>query len=160
MKTILKMMSITVMGLLLSGPVYKAAAGEGRGPGDRFHAHLKGTNEVPPVDTQAQGQVLLKVDDEGLHYTLIVANIEDVVAAHIHCGAVGANGPVGITLFTGGPESSNGILVSGTAEAPDAGNACGWTDIEDVVAAILNGEAYVNVHTLGTPSGEIRGQLR
>jgi hypothetical protein len=157
MNTILKSISIALTALLLSGPVYNAAAGEGNG---RFFAHLKGRNEVPPVDTRAQGQVLLKVDEEGLHYTLIVANIEDVVAAHIHCGEAGVNGPVGVTLFGGSPVSSNGILAQGTIDAPDAGNACGWTDIEDVVSAILNGEAYVNVHTLGNPSGEIRGQLR
>jgi hypothetical protein len=47
--------------------------------------------------------------------------------------------------------------------APDAGNECGWTDIDDVVAAMESGNAYVNVHTTaesgGVPSGEARGNL-
>jgi hypothetical protein len=53
--------------------------------------------------------------------------------------------------------------------APDAANACGWTDLVDVVAAVESGNAYVNVHTNDGvdppntgpgdfPGGEIRGQ--
>ena len=55
--------------------------------------------------------------------------------------------------------------------APDAGNGCGWADLDDVVAAMLSGDAYVNVHTNdgvvplnivpeGFPGGEIRGQVK
>lgn len=58
-----------------------------------------------------------------------------------------------------GDNSANGVSAEGTAVMPDAGNACGWTDIEDAVTAIQNGNAYVNVHTLAHPAGEIRGQL-
>jgi hypothetical protein len=54
----------------------------------------------------------------------------------------------------------NGILAEGLITAPDAGNACGWETLADVVAAIESGDTYVNVHTNpGTPSGEIRGQI-
>lgn len=125
-----------------------------------FHAHLQGGNEVPPVDTQAQGQAIVKVTGSGLEVTLIVANIEDVVAAHIHCAPEGVNGPVGVTLFSGGPVSENGVLAKEVIGAPDAGNGCDWTDIDDVVTAIRNGNAYINVHTVAHPPGEIRGQLR
>lgn len=133
--------------------------GHGRGV---FTAHLQGDHEVPPVDTQAQGQAIVKPNEDGtqLSYTLIVANIEDVVASHIHCAPAGVNGSVGVTLFTGGPATLNGILAQGTVTAPDAGNSCGWDDVGDVIAAANSGNAYVNVHTLAHPSGEIRGQLR
>ena len=126
-----------------------------------FRAHLTGDQEVPAVDTRAQGQAILSFDGSlsELHYKLIVANIDDVVASHIHCAPAGANGPVGVTLFSGGPTSDSGVLAQATVDGPDAGNGCGWSDLGDVHAAVIAGEAYVNVHTLAHPPGEIRGQI-
>lgn len=104
---------------------------------------------------------------------MVVANIENVVAAHIHCAEAGVNGSVGVTLFSGGVPGggrTQGVLTSGTITTPDAGNACGWTDVEDVVEAMLSGDTYINVHTNDGvaptntgpgdfPGGEIRGQV-
>jgi hypothetical protein len=140
-----------------------------------FNAHLSGDQEVPPRETLAQGQINLKVskDGESIGYKLIVANIENVFAAHIHCGPVGVNGPVGVTLFMGQPGSgrAQGVLSQGEITQPDAGNACAWASVQDVIDAMLAGDAYVNVHTNDGqdppntgpgdfPGGEIRGQLR
>jgi hypothetical protein len=127
-----------------------------------FRAPLSGAEENPPVDTTAQGLAKFQLDATGssLSYKLIVANIEDVFAAHIHCGAVGMNGPVGVTLFGGSTVTVNGILAQGDIMAPNEGNACGWTTLADVVAALESGDTYVNVHSTAVPSGEIRGQVR
>lgn len=139
-----------------------------------FVAHLRGVSEVPPRDTLAQGNVIFHVSDDGtaLSYQLIAANIDNVVASHIHCAAAGVNGPVGVTLFLGpaGSGRFDGVLAKGTITAPDAGNACSWATLDDVVAAMLSGNAYVNVHTNDGvaptntgpgdfPGGEIRGQV-
>ncbi|HZD58177.1 MAG TPA: CHRD domain-containing protein, partial [Anaerolineales bacterium] len=131
-------------------------------PATDFRAHLSGEDEVPPVETQAQGQATfnLSADATGLDFKLNVANIQDVVASHIHCAPAGVNGPVGVTLFSGGPVSPDGTLAEGTITAPDPGNGCDWTSLEAVLAAMRNGQAYVNVHTLDHPAGEIRGQIR
>ena len=133
----------------------------GKGHTTNFRTHLTGANEVPSVDTQAQGQSIFKFSDDigSLWYKLNVANIDNVFAAHIHCAPAGVNGPVGVTLFSGGPVSTPGTLAQATIDAPDAGNGCGWSDLADVRSAILAGEAYVNVHSLDVPSGEIRGQI-
>jgi hypothetical protein len=141
-----------------------------------FNTHLSGGEEVPPRDTMAQGQANFKVSNDAtsIGFKLIVSNIENVVAAHIHCGAAGVNGPVGVTLFSGGipgAGGSHGILAQGEITAPDAGNGCGWVTIRDVIDAMLSGDAYVNVHTNDGleppnsgpgdfPGGEIRGQIR
>lgn len=125
-----------------------------------FVAHLNSENEVPPLDVMAQGQAVATASGESLSVQLITANLENIVAAHIHCAPEGVNGPVGLTLFAGGPVSDSGILVRETFDAPDLDNGCGWTSIEDVITAIVAGEAYVNVHTEAHPSGAIRGQLR
>ena len=122
--------------------------------------HCTGQNEVPPVETQGQCQAIFKVRGDSLSYKLIVANVENVVAAHIHCAPEGTNGPVGVTLFGGSPVSVAGILAQGPILAPNAGNACGWADVTDILAAIASGDTYVNVHTLANLSGEVRGQIR
>jgi glucose/arabinose dehydrogenase len=144
-----------------TGVVMRLVSGRG-GAVRRFKAHLSGVEEVPPVVTRAQGQATFAFDrDAGkMDFRLIVANIDDVIAAHVHCGTAGVNGAVGITLFSGGPTSANGVLAGGTATAPDAGNDCGWTSLNDARIAMRNSLAYVNVHTLAHPGGQIRGQIR
>lgn len=144
-------------GLTLAGTGLAAGGGHDR----NFRAHLSGDNEVPPVETDARGQATFQLTNAGdaLRFKLIVANIDDVVAAHIHCAPVGENGPVGVTLFEGGPTSENGILSAGTIAEPDEENGCGWETLGDVVSAIRRGDTYVNVHTLAHPPGEIRGQV-
>ena len=142
---------------------------------ESFVVPLSGVNEVPARDTNARGLVNIQVSQDGteLSYKLIVANIENVVAAHIHCGIVGVNGPVGVTLFHGAPIVGrfDGVLAEETITAPDPGNGCGWLTVADVVAAINSGGAYVNVHTNDGvappntgpgdfPGGEIRGQVK
>ncbi|MGH3035079.1 MAG: CHRD domain-containing protein [Gaiellaceae bacterium] len=146
----------------------------GAGPNRNFVTHLTGAEEVPARDTQAQGQAIfhLSPDADVLGYKLIVANIENAFAAHIHCGAKGVNGPVGVTLFGGAPGGGrvDGNLARGTVTAPDPGNACGWTTLDAVIAATEAGNTYVNVHTNDGvappntgpgdfPGGEIRGQI-
>ena len=141
-----------------------------------FVANLSGGEEVPSRATNAAGGAKFQLDSSGgaLGYKLIVANIDNVVAAHIHCAARGSNGSVGVTLFTGGTPGGgpvNGILAQGAVTTPDAANACGWADLAAVVTAMQSGNTYVNVHTndgvVGDntgpgdfKSGEIRGQIR
>jgi hypothetical protein len=128
--------------------------------GGTFVGHLSGDQEVPAFDTKAQGQAIFRVRDDSLSYKLIVAAIENIVAAHLHCAPAGVNGPVGVTLFLGSPVTVTGILAQGPILAPDSGNACGWGDLDDVIDALATGDTYVNVHTLQNLPGEIRGQMR
>jgi hypothetical protein len=143
--------------------------------GENFVAPLSGDQEVPARDTPATGVAKFKLREDGtvLLFKLNVENIDNAFAAHIHCGAVGVNGPVGVTLFMGSPASGafDGTLAEGTITAADPGNLCGWTDLASVLAAIHSGDTYVNVHTNDGvappntgpgdfPGGEIRGQIR
>jgi hypothetical protein len=139
-----------------------------------YRASLSGAQEVPPRSTPATGTAFFQLSDDGMSiaYTLTVSNISNVFAAHIHCGAKGVNGPVGVTLYMGTPGGGafEGTLAKGTITAPDPGNNCGWTDLAAVVAAMNSGNTYVNVHTNDGvaptntgpgdfPGGEIRGQI-
>ncbi|MPZ18270.1 MAG: CHRD domain-containing protein [Luteitalea sp.] len=142
-----------------SGVVLQITPAKGRRA--TFSAHLSGASEVPPVGTRARGQALVRFSDRtALNFTVLVGNIRGVTASHIHCGPEGVNGPVGVTLFSGGPLDVHGILVRSSATSPDTDNACGWETLDEVETAILRGNAYVNVHTQTNPAGEIRGQVR
>jgi CHRD domain len=138
-----------------------------------FRAVLSGGDEVPARDTLARGVATFRLDAGGteLGFQLVVANIENVFAAHIHCGVAGVSGPIGVTLFMGAPGGgrTDGVLAAGSVTAPDPGNGCGWLDLDDVVTALESGDTYVNVHTNDGveppntgpgdfPGGEIRGQ--
>jgi len=135
-----------------------------------FRAHLAGRDEVLPVDTRAQGQAIVRIseDETSLAFKLIVANIQEVTQAHIHCGAAGENGPVVVFLYgLADPTSPNGVLSEGTITnadviaRPDSPECPGGVaNFADLVAKIRSGDAYVNVHTVDNPGGEVRGQLR
>jgi hypothetical protein len=167
MRRTIVLLVMVALGLLALAPSALA--------GDNFVATLSGDQEVPARDTQAVGVAKFKLREDGtaLAFKVNVANIDNVFAAHIHCGAVGVNGPVGVTLFMGSPAGGavNGTLAAGTITAPDPGNGCGWTDLAAVLAAMGSGGTYVNVHTNDGvpppdtgpgdfPGGEIRGQVR
>jgi len=154
--------TLLVLALVVAAP---AAAASQR----NFRAHLVGSNEVPAVVTNAQGQAIINIskDESSLEFKLIVANIENVTQAHIHCGSEGVAGPVVVFLYGLGPTvSPNGVLSEGVRTnanviaRPDSA-ACpgGVGNFADLVAKIRSGQAYVNVHTVTNPGGEIRGQL-
>ena len=154
MRPVLTIPVLLVLSIALVGP---AAAGN-------FVTHLSQEENVPPATfSLAEGQFILHESQSGdLSFRLILANIENVLAAHIHCAPVGAAEAVGVTLhpFTGAAIDVNGTLAQGPISEPDSGNGCGWADNFDLIDAILSGNAYVNVHTAQNPPGEIRGQLR
>jgi len=136
-----------------------------------FTAHLNAANEVNAngVDSQGQGQLILTLSKDGtaIHYKLIVANIEDITVAHIHCGIEGLNGPPVVFLFgPSAPVTVNGNLAEGTFTASDViarpdSPACvgGLATYDDLVERLGNGTLYVNAHTPTYPGGEIRGQI-
>ena len=159
------------LSIALLAAVGTASAGENR----NFAASLSGGEEVPPVATLARGQAVFRLSQDGasLEYQLIVANIENVVASHIHVGPVGVNGPVVAFLF--GPAApgggrTDGVLAEGTITAANLVGPLAGHPFSDLIAAMETGGAYVNVHTndgvapINTgpgdfPGGEIRGQI-
>ena len=152
---------------LTHGAVFEIFRVQGGGGNDDevdFEAILMGDQEVPPVATDMEGEADIELKNGRLQFDLTIDdNTNEIFAAHIHCAPPGVNGPVGVTLFMGSFTRESGLLANGNITAPDANNGCGWTDMDDIVAAMESGNAYVNVHTTaesgGVPSGEIRGNL-
>ena len=141
-----------------------------------FGAHLTGDEEVPARETLAQGQATFQLSQDGteLHYKLNVANIENVVASHIHLGPAGANGPVVVFLYGAVPPGGgriDGRIAEGTITEADFVGPLAGQPFSALIEAMEAGNTYVNVHTndgvgdVNTgpgdfPGGEIRGQIR
>jgi hypothetical protein len=144
-----------------------AAAPVLAGPNRNFSTHLSGEEEVPPVDTNAQGQALFMIskDKNELHYKLIAANIEDILQAHIHLAPDDANGPIVVWLYPSSPPAMlipgrfSGVLAEGTITADDLMGPLAGQPLSALISEMEAGNTYVNIHTTANPGGEIRGQI-
>lgn len=177
--TVAGMTSTTVGGMT------STTAGGAPGVPTTITVWLTGAQEVPPIQTEGKatfvlilstspatgtgepattsgvgGDVLLP---QGLRlsYRLILENVEEPSAAHIHLGAKGQNGEVIYSLFSGPPHegSFTGILAEGPLDESDLTGPYRGKAFADLVGAVLQGETYVNIHTAGNPTGEMRGQI-
>jgi hypothetical protein len=142
---------------LLNGNMYvnihtvNNPGGEIRGQALRtkYTATLNGANERPtPVTTPATGTATISIWGKELKYDVTFANLTaPATAAHIH-GRADANSSTNVIQgFTGVTAATSGAF-TGTVTVNQA-----------VLAAIVDGLAYVNIHNTNNPSGEIRGQL-
>jgi hypothetical protein len=151
--------------------------------GDSHHDHgskkirtvLSGYNEDPlAISTPARGFFRATVDQgrQEIRYVLTYDGLPTTAAqAHIHFGSVSQTGGISAFLCTNlgnGPAGTQRCPASGTITGtitpadivgPTAqGIAAG--EFRELVDAIRAHTAYVNVHTVAFPGGEIRGQLR
>ncbi len=129
-----------------------------------LRAALNGSQEVPPVTTNATGfGSVTIVGSEGgpaLDVQLFVLGLEaaDITGAHIHLAEPGANGDVLIDLLAAGMFVADGAGLRYGMSIALVDGALGLT-IAEQLAAIENGDTYFNVHTTANPAGEIRGQI-
>lgn len=106
---------------------------------------LDGSQEVPPVDTAANGQGEITISAEKSVSGSIMTTGVDGTVAHIHEGAPGTNGPPIIKLV----KSTDGTWVVPIGAM--------LTDTQ--YASYMSGNLYVNIHSAAHPNGEIRAQL-
>jgi predicted amidohydrolase len=122
---------------------------------------LSGAAEVPAVVTTATGSATLALSGGNINYTINVTGLSGpATLAHIHIAAAGVSGPVRVDLcgVAGSPAcgaATTGVLVTGTATAANLHGAT----MEEVIQAMRDFTAYVNVHTAANSAGEIRGQI-
>ncbi len=118
-------------------------------------ADLDGQQQVPANQSDATGMAQMTYDQtiKEFDLELVVNDIsaDDLVAAHIHQGAPGENGPV----------------------IADLGPLSEWVIEEDELTRMITGmpfpleeesnlltnQTYINIHTISYPDGEIRGQF-
>ena len=91
-------------------------------------------------------------DPKTLCYVLTVDKIGTAVAAHIHKGAAGTNGPVVVNLAAPADGNAADCLTEG-----ESGKFVGDQTVADILANPQ--DYYVNVHNADYPGGAVRGQL-
>ena len=144
--------------LLISGLVVPVYAFQ-------FSTFLLWKNEVPPVKTAAVGEAVftfVRVHGQiAVDYRLDVKDIKGVTAAHIHLGKPGKNGPVVVVLYSGPVKKGKftGRLAHGKITGKELAGPLKGQTLGRLMVEIMLGKAYVNVHTMGHPAGELRGQL-
>ncbi len=129
---------------------------------NRFVAPLSGAGEVPTVATYATGLAELRIDWEhrNVHFSLHTNGLSGITQAHIHTGLASENGPPVAVLY--GPSDPTGLV-----DGPLSHGMIGEADLMNVhagdfdafVAALRQGQLYVNVHTADFGAGAIRGQI-
>jgi hypothetical protein len=100
--------------------------------------------------------------DEGtdIHWTMQITGVTNVTQSHIHLGSTAvASGPVIINLFLPNQPPPTGTLNGIVAEGiiTNANNSS--VSLDSLRVLFNNGNAYVNIHTVVNPGGEIRDQV-
>ena len=116
------------------------------GGGNTVRVNLSGSQEVPPVSTQASGSGSFTIGDDGSVSGSVTTTGMNAVAAHLHQGARGQNGPVAVPLTKGGDNSWSAAQGAKLNAAQ--------------MSAFKAGNLYVNIHSPQHKGGEIRDQLQ
>lgn len=147
---------ISIIGSMLAiNYVQQQALGQ-----ESFTAELSGEEELPPVNTDANGTITIQGSNQSLNYQLELSDMTNVTAAHIHFGNDDENGKIVVPLLQSNSPSGLEVETLGgnfTAEAvqgPLAG-----LPLEQLIGFMGNGSTYVNIHSSEFPLGEIRGQI-
>lgn len=145
-------------------------------PNSRLRVALSGLEEDPlALSTTGNGEFRATIGkgDTSISWELRYADLEgDVTQAHIHLGGRAqsggimiflcsnlGNGPAGTPACPAAPATISGTITAGDVIGP-AGQGISAGELDEAVAAIKDGTAYVNVHSTLYPGGEIRGQTR
>jgi len=133
---------------------------------------MQGINEVPPNASTAVGTTLATINTVTNTLTIDVVFSGliggNAAAAHIHCCA-----PPGVNAAVAIPYTPFPAATSGTFHAVlDLGNAASYNAAfitanggtvasaeAALIAGMLNGQTYSNIHDAQFQGGEIRGQL-
>ncbi len=129
-----------------------------------FKAVLSGADETRAVKTMAKGEATFTLSNDGkeLMYKVMVSDIENVSAAHIHEGKMGKNGPAVALVDIKGKKVGkfSGTLAEGKITSMELLGPLKGKSIKDLLKEIEAGDTYLNVHTDKYPDGELRAQIQ
>ncbi len=123
-----------------------------------FTAELTGEGD----NSTATGTLTLTYDpDLGLSYTLEVQDLDKPDSAGIFRSTDDGSEDAVFTLFAGPAEDSgySGVLAQGDINEADLTGSLNGGSIQDLIALIADGKAYVSVGTTGTPTNAITGDI-
>lgn len=129
---------------------------------EKYRAKLDGKNEVPPVNSTADGVINFKTKSGMMTWKMNVTGINDATAANIHQGKVGEKGDVVVDLMkvSKHKDTAKGMLMRGNVTDSSLTGAMAGKTLADLQTAMANGDTYVNLATSSHPDGELRGQIK
>jgi hypothetical protein len=169
---------LTALSMALAAPLAS-------GNDNKFRLKLTGFQEVPSVSTEASGEFEATIgrNETFIDFELSYRGLQGPVRqAHIHFAQKSVNGVIVVWLCQTSLNPAPASVALRVETCPQEGTVRGRIEAQDVIdpqppgtpatqqitageldeviAAIRAGVAYVNVHTTPSPSGEIRGQFR
>jgi hypothetical protein len=129
---------------------------------EKYRAKLDGNNEVPPVNSTAEGVINFKTKNDMLTWKMNVTGTNDATGLNIHKGKAGENGDVVVDLMKVSKHSDTpkGMTMRGNvSDSSLTGSMAGQT-IADLKTAMANGDMYINLKTQDHPDGLLRGQIK
>lgn len=123
-----------------------------------FNATLTGSQETPPTPSPATGSAIVTLNGNLLTVMESFSGLTaPASAAHIHCCAPpGTAAPI-VVPFPAFPPATSGTFTD-TFDLSTFSFGGGLTEAT-FIAGLESGLAYVNIHDVNFPAGEIRGQL-
>lgn len=158
-----------------------ALADDGRRQAAVVQAKMNSYEEVPSVSSTGNGTFKARIDKATgeVDYDFSYEEMQGtVLQAHIHFGQQGVNGGISVWLCQSAVNPApaavaattptcaspagvySGRITAASVVGPGGAQQLGASELEELVAALRAGVAYVNVHTNLSPGGEIRGQIR
>jgi CHRD domain-containing protein len=128
----------------------------------KFRAKLDSNNEVPPVNSTAEGVATFKLKNNTVNTKINITGITDLSGAQILSGKKGENGQPIVDLLkkVQKTKTSGGVAVEGSFTASDFEGAMKGKALSALQSAMGTNETYVNIKTKDHPDGEIRGQIK
>jgi hypothetical protein len=129
---------------------------------EKYRAKLDGNNEVPPVNSTAEGVINFKTKNDMLTWKMNVTGTNDATGVIIHKGKAGENGEIIVDLMKVSKHSDTpkGMTMRGNVtDSSLTGSMAGQT-IADLKTAMANGDTYINLKTQDHPDGLLRGQIK
>ncbi|MBE0352964.1 CHRD domain-containing protein [Pseudoalteromonas lipolytica] len=115
-------------------------------PSKTYSVTLSGKQEVPMNASMQTATATVELDESLMQFraTLDASAVEGFSAAHIHDGDLGANGDVAFTFES----TSEGMYEVAITDLDEA-----------LIADLMDGDWYINVHTEEFANGELRAQI-
>ena len=128
---------------------------------NKFRAKLDGNNEVPPVDSAAEGVATFKLKDDAIKSKINITGINDVSGAQIFMGKIGQNGDPIVDLLKTGEKTNEagGVSIKGNFTASDLEGSLNGKDLSALQSAMAGNQTFVNIMTSEHPDGEITGHI-